>query len=33
MSLRMRWITNTMNDSLRMAWYWNTALILSAAIP
>jgi len=25
--------TNTMNGSTRMAWYWRTAMILSAAIP
>jgi hypothetical protein len=26
-------ITNTMNGSTRMAWYWSATLILSAAIP
>jgi hypothetical protein len=26
-------ITNTLNESTRMAWYWSATLILSAAIP
>jgi hypothetical protein len=26
-------ITNTMNASARMAWYWSVTMILGAAIP
>ena len=33
MSGKVCWITNTMNGSTRMAWYWIAPLILSTAIP